>query len=158
MKALACTASLLVALALVACDEQSSPPAPSPAALPGDALRGRAVAAKKCELCHKIDGNGGTLAPPMEESLAKVDKLLADYPGRARELAQRDSQEYARSRRAIEGIVTLPNARERFEPWLLAYLGDPKFDDPSNRMQTSVLTPQELADVVAWLGARRDAH
>lgn len=155
MRAHACTAGLLVALALSACENESAPPAP---AIAGDAVRGRAAAAKKCELCHKVDGSGGTLAPSIDESLAKVEGLLADYPSRARDFAQRDAHGYARSRREIERIVALPNARERFEPWLLAYLGDPKFDDPSNRMQASVLTPQELADVVAWLGSRRDAH
>ncbi len=56
-------------------------PATAPAGPAGDADRGKkAVARRRCATCHRIEGRGGVVGPPLDTAGAKIDpRWLASY-------------------------------------------------------------------------------
>jgi cytochrome c2 len=157
MRALASTTVFaILALTLSACGD--SPATPAPARRPPDPKVGLELAVRKCTLCHTVNGRGGVLAPPMEQSAVNAAKVVADYAARAKALQQSDPKTYKSHAKVIEAIAGEPDLARRYQAWIAAYLPDPRFDNPQSRMGAVVLSEQELADIVAWMSTLRPDH
>ena len=67
---------IVLALALLACTDQSDSPSKSPAAkeTPGDVSAGKAIAERSCKACHGLDGRG--LAPGIPHLAAQRPRYL----------------------------------------------------------------------------------
>jgi cytochrome c2 len=144
-------ASLALALALLSFTPGCGDDKPEP----GSATRGEAVAKTKCTFCHYIDGKGGMIAPPMEQSIAQASQQVRGYEKRVEDLKARYAKEYAKEQVKIDAILAQQDPAKRYEMWLGAYLTDTKFDNPMTKMGNVIMTAQQRADVIAWLMTRR---
>lgn len=122
---------------------------------PGSAERGYTLVKTKCTFCHYVEGSGGMIAPPLEKGLSLANQLVRDYEKRAADLAAKDAKAYAAARAPIEAVLAEKDPARRYELWLGAYLTDTKFDNPMTKMGNVILTPQQRADIVAWLVTKR---
>ena len=125
---------------------------------PGDAQRGLKVAKFKCTFCHYVENSGGMIAPPMDKSIALADSQVREYEKRAAALKIAQPKAYAAEQVAIEAILAQRDPARRFEMWAAEYLRDTKFDNPLTKMGNVLLTPQEKADVIAWLISKRPSQ
>lgn len=165
------TTALLLALCVGCTSEEGggssdggkSAPAAKPAFDPALATQGDGVFQAKCILCHKrtdAEGPGLMGAPSALSSMKNLPGELSDdiYPGRMKKLETINADYYASKSAQIEAILATPEGDARLVAWLKAYLADPKFDDPQNKMAPVVgLTQNDIEAVVSYLMTFRES-
>jgi cytochrome c2 len=124
----------------------------------GDAARGRKLALFKCTFCHYVENTGGMIAQPLLTCIARADSEVREYEKRAADLKAMHPKAYAAEQAAIESVLAQQIHERRFELWLGEYLRDTKFDNPMTKMGNVLLSPQEKADVIAWIMTKRPAE
>ena len=112
---------------------------------------GRIFAKKRCVICHKIDGKGGVLSPPLEEVTAQRFKAMASYDKFVQRLKATDPARYNVSKKRIQAILDEENRYQKLILWLKAYLDKPTFDNGQAKMVKQVMKPKEIENVIAWL-------
>ena len=112
---------------------------------------GKIFAKKRCVICHKIDGKGGVLSPPMEEVTAQRFKAMANYDKFVQRLKATDPARYNVSKKRIQAILDEENRYQKLMLWLKAYLDKPTFDNGQAKMVKQVMKPKEVENVIAWL-------
>lgn len=151
MRTRICASIVLALAAACSCED----PAENAKGDAGDPARGEKLAMQRCLMCHRIEGKGAALGPPMDEALGKVMAFIPTYGGRAAKLQTITPNVYEKNRAAIQSVERESDPVRRYERWLDAYLQNPQFDDPANKMVPTPLTDSERADVVAWLATQR---
>jgi len=115
------------------------------------AILGRLLAKKRCIICHKVEGKGGILSPPMEEvSLARLVKMKT-FEEHAENLETNDPQRYESKKEIFEGILAEEDEFKRMRLWLMAYLRQPTFDNPMAKMQKQPLKSTEITQLTAYV-------
>ncbi|MFN0057682.1 MAG: c-type cytochrome [Planctomycetota bacterium] len=154
--------TLCVALALMGCDKSTSTETPAAgggasATVPtfvnsGDIVRGKTQAVGKCRLCHQIDGSGGKMGEPIDARLLKkVELLLTEYPKHIETMKLTKPDLYQASAARFEAIVAATDMEQKLGLWLTAYIPKPDFDRPKGKMNAVSMSPDALADVIAYL-------
>lgn len=119
---------------------------------PGNpAAAGRKLVSAKCSLCHSLSEHRGPLAPTLGEAVATARTWTANYGERVESLREAAPGHHDAQLSVLEGILAIEGQDERFTAWLDAYLQDPKFDDPSSKMQKVVLSPLEREQIIAHI-------
>ena len=112
---------------------------------------GKSIAKKRCVICHKIDGKGGVLSPPMEEVTAKRFEDMLKYDAYVKNLKAKDPARYRVSKKKIDAIVAEGDRYQKLILWLKAYLKKPTFDNGKAKMTPQTLKKEELENVIAYL-------
>ena len=112
---------------------------------------GKSIAKKRCVICHKIDGKGGVLSPPMEEVTAKRFEDMLKYDTYVKTLKAKDPARYRVSKKKIDAIVAEEDRYQKLILWLKSYLKKPTFDNGQAKMTPQTLKKEELENVIAYL-------
>lgn len=112
---------------------------------------GKALAKKRCVICHKIDGKGGVLSPPMEEVTARRFGANEAYAKYVENLKRTDPARYRASKEAIDKIAAEDDRYQRLILWLEQYLVKPTFDNGKAKMTPQSLKKEELEQVIAFV-------
>ena len=112
---------------------------------------GKSIAKKRCVICHKIDGKGGVLSPPMEEVTPKRFDAMKNYAAHVKALKGQDPARYRASKDKIDAIVNEKDRYQQMILWLKAYLKKPTFDNGKAKMTPQSLKPAEFEQVIAYL-------
>src|SRR4029434_640416 len=140
----------------------------TPAALKSaNASNGRAVFAKSCQQCHKLFGEGGTLAPHLTaSSRSDLDYLLSNLIDPSAEVGRDFRMSVVRTAdaRVITGIVTERTAAriviQTATDKQIVAIEDVESvkDSPLSIMpegQLDALTREQGRDLIAYLGGKR---
>ena len=112
---------------------------------------GKSLAKKRCVICHKIDGKGGMLSPPMEEVTAKRFVANDEYAKYVANLKRTDPARYRASKETIDKIAAEEDRYQRLVLWLEQYLVKPTFDNGKAKMTPQSLKKEELEQVIAFV-------
>jgi len=112
---------------------------------------GKMLARKRCVICHKIDGKGGVLSPPMEEVVAKRFKSMTTYDKHVEALKKTDPPRYQASKAKIDKIVDEKDRYQKLVLWLQSYLVKPTFDNGQAKMTPQILNKNEMNQIIAFV-------
>ena len=116
-----------------------------------EAILGRLLAKKRCIICHKVEGKGGILSPPMEEvSLGRLTKMKT-YQDHVNTLKSDDPQRFESKKEVLEGILAEKDLYKQMRMWLTAYLRQPTFDNGMAKMQKQPLKNTEIRQLTAYV-------
>lgn len=96
----------------------------------------------QCRQCHIIDGQGGSVGPPLDSRLVpRLAERLNDpaYEQRVAEVDAYESEPFVLYRDARQAILA-STGEERVRRWLPAYLREPRFDNPVVEMPNLGIT------------------
>ncbi len=116
-----------------------------------NAKLGKLIAKKRCVICHKIDGKGGVLSPPMEEVTPKRFNAMEKYGDYVQTLKGQDPARYRASKEKIDSIVNENDRYQQLILWLQSYLKKPTFDNGKAKMTPQSLKPVEVEQIIAYL-------
>ena len=103
--------------------------------------------AKTCSTCHKHTEEVGLLQAPGFLRTSKTLRTRLEpkaYRAQIRALEKSDPARAKANKKTYHGILAATDARQRSVRWLRAYLRDPRFDDPDNRMAPVTLDKKEI--------------
>jgi len=112
---------------------------------------GKMLAKKRCVICHKVEGRGGVLSPPMEEVTARRFERMETYGEYIAQLKARDPARYRASKKVFDAIEKESNHYRKVMLWLDAYLDKPTFDNAQAKMTKQILKPAEVEQLIAYL-------
>jgi len=112
---------------------------------------GRALAQTRCTMCHKVEGKGGVISPPLEQVTAERFAKMPGYGTYLGELKAKDPARYNASKQVFEAIAADTDPKRRTLRWLDAYLAKPTFDNAQAKMLKQVLTAEQTAHILAYL-------
>ena len=112
---------------------------------------GRSLAQTRCTMCHKVDGKGGVLSPPLEQVTAERFVKMTNYGTYLAELKAKDPARFNASRKIFDEIEADTNPQRRTLRWLDAYLAKPTFDNGQAKMLKQVLTAEQVEQMLAYL-------
>ncbi|MBI5435134.1 MAG: c-type cytochrome [Planctomycetes bacterium] len=143
-------AGLASTLLLLAACAESPPPDPS-RVVAGSAAQGELYARQHCVICHQIGDRGGKLGPVIGEAVKKAVERSATFETIVAELERVRPEHREEKRAKIDPILAELDPERRLRLWLATYLDDPRFENPANRMAVLPMSPEERANVLAWL-------
>lgn len=112
---------------------------------------GRLLAKKRCVICHKVEGKGGILSPPIEEVTALRFEKMREYSKFVAELKAKDPARYNAGKKTFEKIEAEENRYKKLMLWLEAYLKRPTFDNAQAKMTKQPLKDHEIDQLIAYL-------
>ena len=102
-------------------------------------------------ICHQIGDRGGKIGPVIGEAMKKAVERSTSFEAIVADLERTNPEHREEKRAKIDPILAERDPERRLRLWLATYLGDPRFENPSNRMQVLPMSPEERANVLAWL-------
>jgi cytochrome c2 len=112
---------------------------------------GRSLAQARCTMCHKVDGKGGVLSPPLEQVTAERFAKMGTYGKYLTELKAKDPARFNASKKLLEEIEADTNSQRRALRWFDAYLAKPTFDNGQAKMLKQVLSAEQTEQILAYL-------
>ena len=137
-------------------EEASSYPLPdlslmSEASFQRNAKMGRLVARQRCILCHKIEGRGAILQPPLiQVSMRRLDRMKT-YDSHLDQLRTSDPDRYSSKKDLFEKITAEADVLRKMQLWLGGYLRRPTFDNSQAKMPLQVLKPVEVDQLACYV-------
>ncbi len=112
---------------------------------------GKILAKKRCVICHKIEGKGGVLSPPIEQVTADRFKKMESYDQFVSVFQAKDPARYSASKKTLDAIAAEQNRYKKLMLWLKAYLDKPTFDNGQAKMTKQVLKAEEVDQLIAYM-------
>ena len=116
-----------------------------------NAKMGRLVAKKRCILCHKIEGRGAILQPPLVQVSMRRLKRMLDYDQYLTQLETEDPDRFTAGKKTFEAIRDEADVLKSMRLWLKGYLRQPTFDNSQAKMPLQVLTPAEIEQLASYV-------
>ena len=123
----------------------------SDAAFQRNAKMGRLVAKRRCILCHKIEGRGAILQPPLVQVSMRRLKRMFDYDEYLEELQGSDPDRFTAGQKTFDAIVAEQDVLKSMRLWLKGYLKQPTFDNSQAKMPLQVLIPAEIEQLACYV-------
>lgn len=123
----------------------------SDAAFQRNAKMGRLVAKRRCILCHKIEGRGAVLQPPLVQVSMRRMKRMLDYEQYLDQLQSGDPDRYSAGLKTFDAIRQEQDALKSMRLWLKGYLKQPTFDNSQAKMPLQVLLPAEIEQLACYV-------
>ena len=112
---------------------------------------GHLVAKRRCILCHKVDGRGGILQPPLlQVSVRRLERMNTISEHLAR-LQADDPDRYQTRVDLFNSIEAEPDQLRKMSIWLHGYLSYPTFDNAEAKMPLQVLKPEEIDQLASYV-------
>jgi len=112
---------------------------------------GHLVAKRRCILCHKVDGRGGILQPPLlQVSVRRLERMNTISEHLAR-LQADDPDRYQTRVDLFNSIEAEPDQLRKMSIWLHGYLSYPTFDNADAKMPLQVLKPEEIDQLASYV-------
>jgi uncharacterized short protein YbdD (DUF466 family) len=121
------------------------------AAFQRNAKMGRLVAKRRCILCHKIEGRGAVLQPPLVQVSMRRLKRMLDYDGYLDQLQDTDPDRFSAGQKTFDAIRQEENVLKSMRLWLKGYLKQPTFDNSQAKMPLQVLIPAEIEQLACYV-------
>ena len=116
-----------------------------------NAKMGRLVAKRRCILCHKIEGRGAILQPPLVQvSMRRLQRML-NYDQYLKELSQKDPDRFSAGKKTFDAITEESDVLASMRLWLKGYLRQPTFDNSQAKMPLQVLVPAEIDQLASYV-------
>ena len=112
---------------------------------------GHLVAKRRCILCHKVDGRGGILQPPLiQVSVRRLErmKIISEHLD---QLQADDPDRYQARVDLFNSIEAEPDLLRKMSIWLHGYLKQPTFDNALAKMPLQVLKPEEIDQLASYV-------
>ena len=123
----------------------------SDAAFQRNAKMGRLVAKRRCILCHKIEGRGAILQPPLVQVSMRRLKRMLDYDEYLTELQSGDPDRFTAGQKTFDAIRQEQDVLKSMRLWLKGYLKQPTFDNSQAKMPLQVLIPAEIEQLACYV-------
>ena len=123
----------------------------SDAAFQRNAKMGRLVAKRRCILCHKIEGRGAILQPPLVQVSMRRLKRMLDYDEYLEQLQSGDPDRFTAGQKTFEAIRLEQDVLKSMRLWLKGYLKHPTFDNSQAKMPLQVLIPAEIEQLACYV-------
>ncbi len=112
---------------------------------------GHLVAKRRCILCHKVDGRGAILQPPLiQVSVRRLERMSTISEHLAR-LQAEDPDRYQARVELFNSIESEPDPLRKMSIWLHGYLTHPTFDNAEAKMPLQVLKPEEVDQLASYV-------
>lgn len=112
---------------------------------------GHLVAKRRCILCHKVDGRGAILQPPLVQvSVRRLERMNTISEDLAR-LQADDPDRYQARVDLFNSIEAEPDPLRKMSIWLHGYLSYPTFDNAEAKMPLQVLKPEEIDQLASYV-------
>ena len=112
---------------------------------------GHLVAKKRCILCHKIDGRGGVLQPPLiQVSVRRLERMKL-FTNHLEMMRKEDPNRYEARKEQFLAIEKEPDLLRKMSRWLHGYLKQPTFDNAQAKMPLQVLKPEEVDQLASYV-------
>ena len=112
---------------------------------------GHLVAKRRCILCHKVDGRGAILQPPLIQVSVRRLLRMKEFPAHLVELKDADPDRYKAHQQRFDRIEAEPDLLRKMSIWLHGYLKQPTFDNPGAKMPLQVLKPEEIDQLSSYV-------
>ncbi len=112
---------------------------------------GHLVAKRRCILCHKVDGRGAILQPPLIQVSVRRLLRMKEFPAHLAELKDADPDRYKAQQQRFDRIEAEPDLLRKMSIWLHGYLKQPTFDNPEAKMPLQVLKPEEIDQLSSYV-------
>lgn len=112
---------------------------------------GHLVAKRRCILCHKIDGRGAVLQPPMIEVSVRRLERMKQFSDHLEKMQQEDPNRYEARKDLFLAIEKEPDLLRKMSQWLHGYLKQPTFDNAQAKMPLQVLKPEEIDQLASYV-------
>ncbi len=112
---------------------------------------GHLVAKRRCILCHKVDGRGAILQPPLIQVSVRRLLRMKEFPAHLVELKDADPDRYKAHQQRFDRIEAEPDLLRKMSIWLHGYLKQPTFDNPEAKMPLQVLKPEEIDQLSSYV-------
>jgi hypothetical protein len=112
---------------------------------------GHLVAKRRCILCHKVDGRGGILQPPLVQVAVRRLGRMELFPAHLETLRQEDPHRYESKKDLFDAIEDESDLLRKMSRWLHGYLKQPTFDNAQAKMPLQVLKPEEIDQLVSYV-------
>jgi mono/diheme cytochrome c family protein len=112
---------------------------------------GHLVAKRRCILCHKVDGRGAILQPPLVQvSVRRLERMntISEHLTR---LQADDPDRYQARVDLFNSIEAEPDQLRKMSIWLHGYLSYPTFDNADAKMPLQVLKPEEIDQLASYV-------
>lgn len=116
-----------------------------------NAKMGRLVAKKRCILCHKIEGRGAILQPPLVQVSMRRLKRMLSYDQYLKELGEKDPDRFSAGKKTFDAISEEADVLTSMRLWLKGYLRQPTFDNSQAKMPLQVLVPAEIDQLASYV-------
>jgi len=112
---------------------------------------GHLVAKRRCILCHKVDGRGAILQPPLVQvSVRRLERMNTISEDLTR-LQADDPDRYQARVDLFNSIEAEPDQLRKMSIWLHGYLSYPTFDNADAKMPLQVLKPEEIDQLASYV-------
>ncbi|MGE4618637.1 MAG: c-type cytochrome [Planctomycetota bacterium] len=115
------------------------------------ATLGHLVAKRRCILCHKVDGRGAILQPPLVQVAVRRLGRMEIFPAHLETLRQEDPHRYEAKKDLFDVIEEESDLLRKMSLWLHGYLKQPTFDNAQAKMPLQVLKPEEIDQLVSYV-------
>lgn len=112
---------------------------------------GHLVAKKRCILCHKVDGRGAVLQPPLVQVSVRRLERMQSFSDHLETMRQDDPNRYEAKKELFLAIEDEANQLRKMSLWLHGYLKQPTFDNALAKMPLQVLKPEEIDQLVSYV-------
>ena len=112
---------------------------------------GHLVAKKRCILCHKVDGRGAVLQPPLIQVSVRRLERMQSFSDHLETMRQDDPNRYEAKKELFLAIEDEANQLRKMSLWLHGYLKQPTFDNALAKMPLQVLKPEEIDQLVSYV-------
>ncbi len=112
---------------------------------------GHLVAKKRCILCHKIDGRGAVLQPPLIQVSVRRLERMNTFSDHVNTMRQEDPNRYEAREKLFLAIEEETDLLHKMSLWLHGYLKQPTFDNAQAKMPLQVLKPEEIDQLVSYV-------
>ena len=112
---------------------------------------GHLVAKRRCILCHKVDGRGAILQPPLIQVSARRLERMKVISEHLDQLQADDPDRYQARVELFNSIEAEPDLLRKMSIWLHGYLKQPTFDNPQAKMPLQVLKPEEIDQLASYV-------
>ncbi len=116
-----------------------------------NAKMGRLVARQRCILCHKIEGRGAILQPPLVQVSMRRLKRMLTYDKFLEELKISDPDRFHANNDKFLAIKEEEDVLKSMKLWLRGYLKQPTFDNSQAKMPLQVLRPAEIEQLACYV-------
>ncbi|MDE0961405.1 MAG: hypothetical protein OSB09_11570 [Planctomycetota bacterium] len=112
---------------------------------------GHLVAKRRCVLCHKVDGRGGILQPPLIQVSVRRLERMKTISEHLAQLQTDDPDRYQARADLFNSIEAEPDELRKMSIWLHGYLEQPTFDNAQAKMPLPVLKPEEIDQLASYV-------
>ncbi|MBT6452153.1 MAG: cytochrome c [Planctomycetes bacterium] len=112
---------------------------------------GHLVAKRRCILCHKVDGRGAILQPPLIQVSARRLERMKGISEHLDLLQADDPDRYQARVDLFNSIEAEPDLLRKMSIWLHGYLKQPTFDNAQAKMPLQVLKPEEIDQLASYV-------